>query len=57
MRSKFTAKPGKIERSIDLPHQMIFRNRVAKMKLVAPAVAKAGSVIPRVTRSSIITPR
>src|SRR6202166_3351661 len=34
MRCKFTAKPGKIKSGIDLPHQMIFRNRVAKMKLV-----------------------
>src|SRR3984893_8621048 len=34
MRCKFAAKPGKIESSVDLPHQMIFRNRVAKMKLV-----------------------
>src|ERR1700693_4360964 len=34
MRCKFTAKPGKIENSIDLPHQMVFRNRVAKVKLV-----------------------
>src|SRR5271154_5339029 len=34
MRCKFTTKPGKIERSIDLPHQMIFGDRVAKMKLV-----------------------
>jgi hypothetical protein len=34
MRCKFTAKPGQIESSIDLPHQMIFGNRVAEMKLV-----------------------
>src|ERR1700756_3941379 len=34
MRCKFTAKPGKIESSIDLPNQVIFGNRVAKMKLV-----------------------
>src|SRR6202047_4862436 len=34
MRCKFTAKPGKIENSIDLPHQMIFGDRVVEMKLV-----------------------
>src|SRR5580704_16065644 len=34
MRCQFAAKPGKIESSIDLPHQMIFRDRLAKMKLV-----------------------
>src|SRR3954469_12228531 len=34
LASSFTAKPGQIESSIDLPHQMIFRNRVAKTKLV-----------------------
>jgi hypothetical protein len=34
MRCKFAAKPGKIQSSVDLPHQMIFGNRVAKMKLV-----------------------
>lgn len=34
MRCKLAAKPGKIECSIDLPHQMIFANRAAKMKLV-----------------------
>ena len=34
MRCKFTAKPGKIESSIDLPNQVIFGNRVAEMKLV-----------------------
>jgi hypothetical protein len=34
MRGKFAAKPGQIECGIDLPHQMIFRNRLAKMKLV-----------------------
>src|SRR5665647_1612758 len=31
---KCGAKPGKIESRIDLPHQMIFGNRVAKVKLV-----------------------
>src|SRR5580692_11018442 len=34
MRCQFAAKPGKIESSIDLPHQMIFGNRIAEMKLV-----------------------
>src|SRR5438045_4232129 len=34
MRGKFAAKPGQIESSIDLPHQVIFGHRVAKMKLV-----------------------
>src|SRR5471030_2676643 len=34
MRCKFAAKPGQIESGIDLPHQMIFRNCVAKLKLV-----------------------
>jgi hypothetical protein len=30
MRCKFTAKPGKIESGIDLPHQMIFWNRLVE---------------------------
>jgi hypothetical protein len=30
----FIPKPGQIESGINLPHQIIFRNRVAKMKLV-----------------------
>jgi hypothetical protein len=34
MRCKLAAKPGQIQSSIDLPHQMIFGNRVAKVKLV-----------------------
>ena len=34
LRLVVAAKPGKIESSIDLPHQMIFGNCVAKMKLV-----------------------
>ena len=34
MRRKFAAKPGQIESSIDLPHKMIFGNRVAKLKLI-----------------------
>ena len=34
VRCKFAAKPGKIESSIDLPHQVILRHRVAKLKLV-----------------------
>src|SRR3954447_20611821 len=34
MRCEFAAKPGQIESSIDLPHQMIFRSRVVELKLV-----------------------
>src|SRR5256885_9169502 len=34
MRCKFAAEPGKIESSIDLPHQMIFRDCVIELKLV-----------------------
>jgi hypothetical protein len=34
MRCKLTAKPGQIESSVDLPHQVILGHRVAKMKLV-----------------------
>jgi hypothetical protein len=34
MRCKFATKPRQIESCIDLPHQMIFRNRVVEMKLV-----------------------
>jgi hypothetical protein len=34
MRCKFAPKSGQIESGIDLPHQMIFGHRVAKMKLV-----------------------
>ncbi|KRR15042.1 hypothetical protein CQ13_37445 [Bradyrhizobium retamae] len=34
MRCRFAAKPGQIESSVDLSHQMIFGNRVAKMKLL-----------------------
>jgi hypothetical protein len=34
MRCKLAAKPGQIERRIDCAHQMIFRNRVAELKLV-----------------------
>src|SRR3977135_4414702 len=34
VRCKFTTKPGQIESSVALPHQMIFGNCVAKMKLV-----------------------
>src|SRR5260370_16499616 len=53
MRWKFGAKPGKIESSIDLPHQMIFGNRVAEMKLVEQLTlvtlqtAHHGSTSPR----------
>src|SRR3974390_3549266 len=34
MRRKLAAKPGQIESSVDLPHQMIFGDRIAKMKLI-----------------------
>jgi hypothetical protein len=34
VRCKLVAKPGQIESSIDPPHQMIFGNCVAKVKLV-----------------------
>src|ERR1700733_4419867 len=53
MRCQFAAKPGKIERSIDLPHQMIFGNHLAKTKLVEQLTlvilqtAHHGSTSPR----------
>src|SRR5882724_4957263 len=53
MRGKFAAKPGQIESSIDLPHQVIFGHRVAKMKLVEQLTlvtlqtAHHGSTSPR----------
>src|SRR6202022_319390 len=53
MRRKFTAKPGKIENSIDLPHQMIFGDRIVEMKLVEQLTlvtlqtAHHGSTSPR----------
>jgi hypothetical protein len=34
MRRKLATKPGQIESSVDLPHQVIFGNRVAKTELV-----------------------
>ena len=34
VRRKFAAEPGQIERRVDLPHQMIFGDRIAKLKLV-----------------------
>src|ERR1700730_17842770 len=34
MWCKLAAKPGQIQRRIDCSHQMIFRNRVAELKLV-----------------------
>jgi hypothetical protein len=34
MRGKFAAKPTQIESRIDLPHQMILWNRIAKIELV-----------------------
>src|ERR1700723_2022085 len=54
MRCQFSAKPGKIESSIDLPHQMIFGNRLAKVKLVEQLTlvtlqtAHHGSTSPRI---------
>src|ERR1700719_2092663 len=53
MRCKITAKPGKIESSIDLPYQVIFGNRVAETKLVEQLTlvtlqtAHHGSTSPR----------
>src|ERR1700740_2562558 len=53
MGCKFTAKPRKIEGSIDLPHHVIFGNRVAEMKLVEQLTlvtlqtAHHGSTSPR----------
>src|SRR6267142_3812470 len=55
MRCKFAAKPRQIESSVDLPNQMIFRNRVAKTKLVEQLTlvtlqtAHHGSTSPRIT--------
>src|SRR5579872_3172614 len=57
MRRKLAAKPGKIESSVDLPHQVIFRNRVFKMKLVEQLTlvtlqtAHHGSTPPRFASS------
>src|SRR5829696_9129729 len=53
VRWKFAAKPRQIESSIDLPHQVILRDRVAKMKLVEQLTlvtlqtAHHGSTSPR----------
>src|SRR5437588_1764743 len=53
MRCKLAAKPGQIESNIDLPYQMIFRDRVAQMKLVEQLTlvtlqtAHHGSTSPR----------
>src|SRR4030081_2419369 len=53
MRCKFAAKPGQIESSVDLAHQMIFGNHVAKVKLVEQLTlvtlqtAHHGSTSPR----------
>src|SRR5436190_4685548 len=50
---ELAAKPAQIERSIDLPHQMIFRDSLAKMKLVEQLTlvtlqtAHHGSTSPR----------
>src|SRR6201996_2434196 len=54
MRCKFIAKPGQIESGVDLPHQMIFGNGVAKVKLVEQLtlvtlqMAHHGSTSPRI---------
>src|ERR1700745_1842074 len=53
MRGNFVAKPGKIESGVDLPYQMSFGNRLAKMKLVEQLTlvtlqtAHHGSTSPR----------
>jgi hypothetical protein len=53
MGCKFAAEPGEIESRIDLPNQVIFRNGVAKMKLVEQLTlvtlqtAHHGSTSPR----------
>src|SRR6266480_2859673 len=63
MRCKFAAKPGQIESSVDLPHQMIFGDRVAKMKLVEQLTlvtlqtAHHGSTSPRIASHNGITLR
>src|SRR6188472_2658699 len=54
MGCEVTAKPGQIESSIDLPHQMIFGDRIAKTKLVEQLTlvtlqtAHHGSTSPRI---------
>src|SRR6476646_8890716 len=54
MRCKFAAEPGKIESSVDLPHQVIFGNGIAKTKLVEQLTlvtlqtAHHGSTSPRI---------
>src|SRR4249920_45464 len=51
---KLAAEPGQIESSVDLPHQMIFRDRIAKTKLVEQLTlvtlqtAHHGSTSPRI---------
>ena len=49
---KLAAKPGQIESSVDLPHQMIVGDRIAKMKLVEQLTflqtAHHGSTPPRI---------
>src|SRR3984885_769876 len=53
MRCKFAAKPGQIESNVDLPHHVIFGNRIAKTKLVEQLTlvtlqtAHHGSTSPR----------
>jgi hypothetical protein len=63
MDCKFAAEPGQIESSIDLPHQMIFRDRVAKTKLVEQLTlvtlqtAHHRSTSPRIASTNGITLR
>ena len=40
MRCKFATKPRKIESNVDLPHQMIFGDRVAQTKLATLTEAR-----------------
>src|ERR1035437_10284541 len=53
VRCSFTVKPGKIESSVDLPHKVIFRDHIAKTKLVEQLTlvtlqtAHHGSTSPR----------
>src|SRR6478752_296815 len=54
MGCEVTAKPGQIESSIDLPHKVIFGDRIAKTKLVEQLTlvtlqtAHHGSTSPRI---------
>src|SRR5471030_2320492 len=54
MGCKFAAEPGQIESSVDLPHKVIFGDRIAKVKLVEQLTlvtlqtAHHGSTSPRI---------